>query len=361
MDSTGNLIPIKNLYYILCYAWNLAEQLEKIKVNAEDCKTYPDLFGKLLVRGCSLLFKRGLHHEYIEHEDVIYGIKGKWNVSKSVASPSYRMGLMDCSYDDYSDDILVNQIIYASLRRLIGLSELNSEIKKDVTQIYNRFPNITLINLSKQVFDDVIITSDNRFYGLIVHICELIYEVLLPEEEEGKYHFMNFSQKRMNNIFEDFLRNFYKKECAEEYPKVERSQIKYQLETISGSKSILPIMETDVTMCNEESRKKIIIDAKYYMETLVSRYSENVQGKVRNGHINQLLSYILNQENPNSPCTMNSKGILVYPKTNTDLNYTGIYKHTQHKIRFATIDLNEEWWQIEKRLKEIIIFKDSVN
>ena len=357
MKQVKQFIPIKNLYYLLCYAWELADQRDKIKVDAADCTTYPDLFAKLLVTGCSILFKRGLHHEYIEHQERIIGIKGKWNVSESLQSPAYSIGKMDCSFDEYSDDILVNQIIYASLHRLLGYKDLNTKVRKKVLHTYHRFPKVQDIKLSKKVFLEVVITRDNRFYSLLIHICQMIFEALLPNEnEEGQYHFIDFSRQHMERIFEIFLFNFYKKECFEIYPIVERSRIQFKLQTIEGSKSILPTMMTDVTLINPSQQKKVIIDAKYYMETLVSKYSKDEHEKVRTNHMYQIMAYIRNQENNSIPHTMNANGILVYPQTGEELNYTGRYDDTNHFFRFCTVDLNKDWWEIDKRLKEIIIF-----
>lgn len=357
MEKTEQYIPIKNLYYLLCYAWGLAEQRDKIKVDAESCSTYPDLFAKLLVAGCSILFKRGLHHEYIAKEETILGIKGKWNVSESIESNAYRMGRMDCTFDEYSDDILINQIIYASLRRLLGFKALNQDIKKEVLKVYHRFPQISELDLSADVFQSVVITRDNRFYSLLVHICQLIYEALLPNETgDGVFHFVEFSQEHMERIFENFLFNFYKKECYKEFPIVERSKLRYKIKTIEGPASVLPSMMTDVTLINPKEEKKIILDAKYYMDTLVSKYSEYTNEKMRNIHLNQILMYINSQENASIPYTMSANGILIYPQTGEELNYTGIYEDTNHHFRFCTVDLNKEWWEIDKRLKEIISF-----
>ena len=357
MEQVEQYIPIKNLYYLLCYAWELADQRDKIKVDAEDCTSYPDLFAKLLVAGCTVLFKRGLHREYISHHDCIIGIKGKWNISESIKTPKYRMGLMDCTFDEYSDDILLNQIIYASLRRLLGYNALNEKVKKDVLRIYHRFPKVTDIDLTADDFQNVIITKESRFYSLLIHICQIIFEALLPNEnEDGIYHFVDFSRQHMERIFENFLFNFYRRECFEDYPYVERSKIHFQLQTIEGSASVLPTMQTDVTLVNPDTQKKIIIDAKYYMETLVARYTESEHEKVRTSHMFQIMAYIRNQEDVNIPYTMNANGILVYPQTGKELNYTGKYSGTNHYFRFCTVDLNKEWWEIHERLKTIIIF-----
>lgn len=358
MAEETQYIPIKNLYYLLCYAWGLADQRERVKVDASLCKTYPDLFAKLLIHGCSLLLKRGLQREYTEIQQSVLGIKGKLNISDSIKNPRYRLGKMDCSFDEYSEDILLNQIICASLRRLIGYKQLSANLRKEAQQTYNRFPKIEDVVLTADIFSQVVINRENRFYFLLIHICQLIFNSLLPDEkQQGQYHFVSFSQEQMDSIFENFLFHFYRKECKAEYPTVERSGLRYNLEAVgSSSNSVLPLMRTDVTLINTKAGRKIILDAKYYMETLKAHYSEKSFAKVRNGHINQIMAYIFSQQDAGIPYTMNANGILVYPKVQGDLDYTGHYKGTNHFFRFCTVDLNQDWQAIEQRLREIIKF-----
>lgn len=355
MKKEHSFIPIKNMYYMLCYAWNMADQKDRIKVNADSCKTYPDLFGKLLARGCTLLLKRGLSHDYIETKEAVYGIKGKWQVAPSLSTSKYEIGLMECSYDEFSRNILVNQIIYSTLRKLISCHGLSHDVLQEIKRVYHRFPEVDTIQLCDQAFKRVYITSENRFYALLIHICEIIHENLLPEEKRGDYQFVRFATRKMNVIFEEFLRNFYRQECKEEYPDVRRSDIEFQLHTISGQDSIIPKMQTDITLINKKANKAIIIDAKYYTKTLVSKKNGS-QPKIRSTHLYQIQNYIRNQENPSVPYTMNANGILIYPEIDQRLDYTGIVPNTNHFFRFVTVNLNEDWWKIDKRLRQIIQF-----
>ena len=358
MAQATDYIPIKNLYYLLCYAWGLADQRDRVKVDASACKTYPDLFARLLVEGCRLLFKRGLQREYVARQESVIGIKGKLNVSESIKTLRYRLSQMNCSFDEYSENILLNQIVCASLRRLIGYPKLEETVRRDCLRTYHRFPEVSEIELTADVFSRVVINRDNRFYFLLIHICQLIYEALLPDDkQQGQYHFVEFSEEHMCRIFENFLFNFYRKECKAEYPTVERSNIRFKLEATEGSSnSVLPLMKTDVTLINAKVGRKIILDAKFYMETLTAQYNETAFAKVRTGHMYQIMSYIFNQEAPSIPYTMEANGILVYPKVQDDLNYTGRQEGTNHYFRFCTVDLNQDWPSIDKRLKEIIQF-----
>jgi len=52
-------IPILNIYYLLCYAWNQLEESEIVNVNTEDSTTLLDLFARVLVSGTNHILKRG--------------------------------------------------------------------------------------------------------------------------------------------------------------------------------------------------------------------------------------------------------------------------------------------------------------
>lgn len=42
----------------------------------------------------------------------------------------------------------------------------------------------------------------------------------------------------------------YKEECYKEYPVVERSKMQFKLKTLEGSSSVLPTIQSDVTLIN---------------------------------------------------------------------------------------------------------------
>lgn len=113
-------------------------------------------------------------------------------------------------------------------------------------------------------------------------------------------------------------------------------------------------MLTDVTLTDKDHNRRIIIDAKYYVDTLVNRFNDI--NKIRREHISQIMSYVLNQENTNIPYTAATNGILVYPQTDEPIFETYRYSNSSHYFRACTVDLNMNWQEIDKRLREIIDF-----
>lgn len=351
------LIPIQNLYYLLCYAWGLPEQRDWVSVDAKSCPAVVDLLSRLLTKAADILLKRGVAKEYRTHQEEISGIKGKLELAQTLKQNRYREGKTICTLDELTGDILLNQIVYTTMYRLLGDKEINRDVRIELRRTFLRFPKVETIALSHSVFKDVRLNRNNRFYRLILNVCELLFERLLPEQDRpGEYKFLDFTrdENKMNAIFESFLLNFYRHECAQDYPIVKRSIIHFQLTALEADdEDVLPEMITDVTLDNPESGKRIILDAKYYKEMLSARFE--MAKKLRRDHISQIISYVSNQEDEAVPYTLSTKGIMVYPKTGI-LEENFNFAQDAHQYRFCTVDLAQDWHMIHQRLLSIIQF-----
>jgi len=53
-------IPIENIYYLLCYAWNKLDEKERVNASIDDKIELLDLFAKVLINATKTLLKRGI-------------------------------------------------------------------------------------------------------------------------------------------------------------------------------------------------------------------------------------------------------------------------------------------------------------
>lgn len=351
METT---IPIQNIYYLLCYAWGLPEKRDWVRVDADSCPAVLDLLARLLNKGAELLLKRGLAKEYVTRVEDIPGVKGKLELAQTLKLGRYREGKTICSFDELTGDILLNQIVFTALFNILRNKEVDKVIHNDLLRTFTRFPRVQTIQLTKSVFKKVQLNRNNRFYRLILNVCELLSNCLLPENNRpGQFSFMDFTkdEKKMDALFESFLRNFYKEKCSEQYPIIQSTIFNFKLIPLeSKDASALPVMKTDVTMDNPSIGKRIILDAKFYNDMLTSRYESP---KLIRDHISQIMSYVQNQEDTSRPYTLQTTGIMVYPRVNTmEVDYN--YQQDGHRYRFSTVDLAQDWRYIEHRLQQII-------
>ena len=351
------------MYYILCYAWGMGEMRGKVSIGIENCPSIADLLVHILLNTTDDILKRGMVQGYNVYGDDMDGIKGKIDIGETLKIGRYRQGRMFCLYDELTSDILINRIIYSTLMDSRKIAVLSSENKDRIAKTLRRMPQTKRIRITDHVLNSVRLHRNNCHYHFALNVCKLLHQSALPNESSaGKqvFHDIQDDERLMNRIFEKFLMNFYKQECRQDFPDVSRSHIRFHLtpygmtfaKSTDEAYALLPVMETDVTLYNPQTKKKIILDAKYYKDTLVSRYGE--KGKIRRDHLSQIITYVMNQENEFQPHTKETKGILVYPAVDTELDVSYVYKNTSHVIRVSTVNLNQDWWLIEQRLKDII-------
>lgn len=307
----------------------MGDMRRKVNVGIEECPSLSDLLVHVLLNATDNILKRGMTQGYSVFGEEIDGIKGKVNICETLKLGRYRQGRIFCQYDELTSDILINQIIYSTLLDSAKIAGLSDENKDRIAKTLRRMPQTKRIQITEHTLKTVKLRRNNTHYKFVLNVCRLLHQTALPNESlAGRLEFLDImeDEQLMNRIFEKFLMNFYKQECRQDFPEVSRSYIRFQLtpygmtfaKSTDEAYALLPIMETDVTLYNPKTKKKIILDAKYYKDTLVSRYSE--KGKIRRNHLSQILSYLMNQENETQPHTKAAKGILVYPTVDTDLD-----------------------------------------
>lgn len=340
-------IPIQNIYYLLCYAWDKLEERDKVNVDIDDKTELLDLFAKVIINATKSLLKRGIDRNYIDYTEEITGVKGKIDISQSLKRNLLFKQRTICTFDEFSSNILTNRILLTTIYRLVKTKGINKDLKKELVSLQRMFSGNEQIEITNSVFNKVRLNRNNRFYGFILNVCHIIYDCTLPSEEQGRFVFSDFTRndKKMNQLFEAFIRNFYKIE-QRKYKIVKKETIKWQFD-VSDNDSIqyLPQMETDITL--ENDNQKIIIDAKYYSETMIVNYDKE---RIKSANLYQLFSYLLNQQDSTLK-TQQATGILLYPTIEKDYNLN--FRYQEHDIQIRTVNLNSNWYDISARLKEI--------
>ena len=70
-------IPIKNIYYMLCYSWGNLKEKDLVNIENLAQKNLPNLFGQVLANAIQYLIKKGFDREYVNEVENISSLKGK--------------------------------------------------------------------------------------------------------------------------------------------------------------------------------------------------------------------------------------------------------------------------------------------
>jgi hypothetical protein len=245
------------------------------------------------------------------------------------------------------------RIIKATLASLLRAEGLDPQIRKEVQSIERELSGISLVRIYKSDFSRIQLHRNNIFYNLILNICELIYNQLIPTEKPGKTRFEDIlkDEIRMSALFEDFVRNFYRAERKTHNYQVMRKNIDWLAAGMTDADAAyLPIMRTDI--CLESSDRKIIIDTKFHKKTFDSQFDIGTP-KIKSPDLYQLFSYLTN-ERPNVPGTTSLEGILLYPSVEQGGDKELSYILNGDRVRVATVDLSSDWKKIHERLLYLV-------
>ena len=337
-------IPIRNFYYLLCYAWDQLEQGKVVDVQRCPTTRLVDLYALVLCDGIKHLARRGIERGYELHSDELASLRGRIDVFGSVRRLLPMRGRAVCAFDELTVNTLNNQILKATLSLLARSAELDQALKKEVMACLRGMSGVADQELSATLFRRVQLHSNNRFYRFLLNVCELIVSSQQVDSNAGPSKFRDFDrdEKAMARMFERFLFNFIRREVPG--TSVKRERIGWQAESASDPElSLLPSMNTDISV--RQGNVRLIIDAKYYRNTL-SLYRETE--KLHSNNLYQLMSYLNNAGDENG-CTL--KGMLIYPQVEKPVRQ--MYVIQGHPVFIGTLDLSREWQTIHKELIEL--------
>ncbi|MCR4645437.1 MAG: 5-methylcytosine-specific restriction endonuclease system specificity protein McrC [Oscillospiraceae bacterium] len=340
-------IFIRNIYYMLSYAFQILKQEDYQQVAGEDFEKIHDLFAEILEKGVSRQVKQGLYRAYVPMQEDLSVIRGKVQLNATIALKAQHKQKIACEYDEFSEDNLYNQILKVTIHHLIHAADVSAERRQKLRRLLPFFGNVTLIQPDHIAWNRLIYQRNNRNYELLLNICYLVLNSLLQTTEDGNYKLIEFSDEHMERLYERFILEYYRQHHRELHPNA--VQVDWNLTEQPDQTMIqfLPTMQTDITL--QKDGKTLIIDAKYYGKSMVQNYSKET---LRSGHLYQIFAYVKNMDKDNSG---NVSGLLLYAKTEEELFPEGEpFVIGGSRIGARTLDLNREFRGIAGQLEDIV-------
>lgn len=339
-------ILIKNVFYMLTYAFQELRQNNYEDIDSEKFEHIHDLFAEILIRGISHQLKKGIHKEYIYKHESSYTLRGKLYIYGTIRNKTRCTPRLACEYDELSENNIFNQIIKTTLHILIKQEDVKNQKKKSLKQLLSFFYNIDETDITRIQWKSLRYDRNTRTYQILHYICYFIMDGLLLTTEKGEYRMRTYSDEHMNRLFEKFILEYYKKE----FPKfkAEAKQISWAIDKTISTNELLPIMQTDI-MLHFNNDKTLIIDAKYYGQTMQHHFSKPT---IHSQNLYQIHTYVMNQDVNHKG---NVDGMLLYAKTEEDITPDGeMHLKDGNTILFKTLDLNQDFHQIKKQLNNFI-------
>lgn len=340
-------IPVKNLYYLLCYAWDKLEVTGLAEVFTEGQHDATNLLARILVTSASYIIRRGIDRSYVKRSESLRTIRGRFNATSTIAKSEMTVGRAFCDYEELDPDVLHNRIMKATLLRLLRTDRVAAQNQREAVKLLQKLNEISDIELSASAFRRVQLNRNNAFYAVMLDTCELLYHNLLPSTDGNRYMIHEFGGAlgEMANLFERFVTNFYRRQQREYTVRpqhLEWREIKSDETTLVH----IPKMRTDIILRSQNH--SIIIDCKFYKDALRGGWKRE---HIRPDHLYQITAYARNFRHTVLE-SMRLDAILLYPVVDREIPLDLPFDGFNVKVRF--INLSQEWRLIHGDLLKII-------
>ena len=174
--SLYNGIVVKNIYYMLTYAFEVLQEREYADLATEEFDHIDDLLAAILILGLSGQIKRGLNHEYIQKNDTLSILRGKIDLSTTIRTQSLLRRQVVCQFDEFSEDNLINRILKTASWQLVRSSDVVLKKRHKLKKLLRYFENTQLLEHVRISWNSLRFHHNNASYQMLMTICRLILE-----------------------------------------------------------------------------------------------------------------------------------------------------------------------------------------
>lgn len=348
---TPGPIAIRNIYVMMAYAFGAMRDEGRDRIASEPFDHLHDLLAEILVRGVGAEVKRGLHHDYRRNREDLATVRGRIDITGTIATRSTVKGRLVCEFDEYEIDTPHNRVLKSVIVLLIRSGQIATSRKGSLRRLLPYLNEVTLIAPTSIRWATLTYDRADARYRMLMGVCELIVRGLLPTRASGSTDLSAWiSDDAMSTLYERFLREYYAFHHPELSPRASHVAWDYDHASTAGAAQ-LPAMRTDVTL--RRGGRVLIIDAKFYSQTLQSRWEKET---IHSGNLYQMLAYVKNADIDRSGAV---SGLLLYARTSASTQPDLDVMIQGNRVGARTLDLDTPWELIRSELEGILRWLDG--
>lgn len=340
-------IFIKNIYYMLAYAFQDLHPDREDDVAGENFERIHDLFASILAKGIARRIKQGLHRDYLNHTEDLTALRGKIDISGTMRNRLACRQTVSCEYDELSENNLMNRALKTTAMILLRHGDVSAEKRNELKKRLLFFAGVEEIDPLTIRWSSIRFTRNTQSYRILLSVCQLVLQGMLLTNERGEIRLLTYIKPQyMARLYEKFILEYYIAECH--IANASSPQIKWALD--DGLGAMLPTMQSDVVL--SRGGRILIIDAKYYTHSTQKNWDVHT---IHSGNLYQIFTYVKNKEAELASAGIDHEvsGMLLYAKTDEELQPDGAYQMSGNRISVKTLDLNQPFSTIRTQLDNI--------
>lgn len=353
ISMTKHGIPIRNVWYMLLYAWDRLRDFGRWRAQVDEAPTLDALLASVLASLVEQRLRIGLGREYVSMHEGLRGIRGRIDFTRSLLDRSFERGEAWCTYTSFEVDAPRNQIVRSVLVRLVRRGDFGTDeghgqrLRGRLRRVIRELEGVRSVEVGLGTVRRQQLGRNDGDYRLMLGICELLLSHRMPTESAGTQFSPELDRTELilYDLFERFVAAFYRYHLTAWSV---RAQNHLQWPTI-GQEHVPAMIPDLILEPRTEPSSMTVLDTKFTAKSLLTSRSGSTT--FDSGHLYQLYAYLRTQEE-RSQAHATATGLLLYPQVGPGLSEC--MKVQGHDIRIETVDLAEPWGDIERDLLSLV-------
>ena len=196
-------IGIPKLLSLACYAISRFKPQDELFDFPREY-ALPDVLALALAAAARQAFARGLLHGYRVEEEALFTVRGRIMFAEQLRS---RYGIplpVEVRYDEFTNDILANQLVRAAVYRLGRMRLRSQDARRQLGRIAGMLENVSPVEYSPKDVPEVPFDRLDEHYRGVVTLSRLILQHGAFESSRGAVRASGFLMD-MNAVFQEFV------------------------------------------------------------------------------------------------------------------------------------------------------------
>ena len=340
-------VLLKNVYYMLAYAFKALETGEHRRLAAEDFEHVHDMLAAILAGGLDNQRRRGFERDYQPFAEDLTVVRGRIDPAATMRLRARRRSLVRCGYDERTENTLMNRLLKTAALRLILHGDVAPARRKRLKSTLLVMGDVEVMSagdLRQLHWDSLRFHRGNRSYRLLMGVCRLVLNERLLSGADGAVSLADFlDPQELSALYERFVLAYFRRH----HPHL-RPGAPWVSGGIEDAPVFLPGLHTDIVLTGPE--RTLIIDTKCYGRILGSRYDRSILSPANR---NQIYSYVMHEASDPRQSGREVAGMLLYAQTAVDPPIRETWIETGHRFHVRTLDLDRDFTEIAAQLDDV--------
>jgi len=308
-------IGLRNVFFLLTYGAGLTSWREEAFPYEED--EFFDAIAWLLDAEVGRAARYGLLRDYRGVDAELATVRGRVEIGRQIRRRQSQPIPLHCRYQEYGEDMELNRVVKAALRRLLRIPGLGRELTSRLRHHHRLFEEVGDLDYAPRDVPSLSFNRLNEPWRSAAILSQLVLRADSVRDDTGSVEGVSFTVE-MNKLFERFVERVVDEEARRQGWQLAPQRIRHLTDLVAMRPDLI-LRRADVDCA--------VGDAKYkHLEIADWPHAD----------LYQLLAYCVALGLP--------RGLLIYAEVGTDRTET--VREAGTELEIISVDLARPWREV---------------